>query len=398
MFDPSLHNKPVVVLSNNDGCIVARSNEAKALGIKMGEPWHLRQAFFKQHGVIRRSSNYALYGDMSGRVMSILATFTTELEIYSIDEAFMNFSGHQQPVALAGEMRELVRQWVGIPVSVGIARTKTLAKVANKIAKKRESGVCLMACDDAERAALADIELTDLWGVAKRFALRLNKIGIGTPLQFRDADPALVRRELGVVGERMVYELRGTPCHPLELTTPDKKSIMASRSFGNPVTNADDLANAVASYAARAGEKLRRQHLACSKVVVFVQSNRFKPGERQYGASFVVPLPVATADTCKLTSAALVGLSRIYRDGIRYKKAGVLLEALRPASEVGDGLVDLGDTPQQQQLMASVDRLNAMMGRGTIRLAAEGTAKPWGMRSEFKSPCYTTRWQDILSV
>lgn len=398
VFDPRLHGRPVVVLSNNDGCIVARSNEAKALGIKMGEPWHIRRRFFEQNGVIRRSSNYALYGDMSRRVMSILATFTPALEIYSIDEAFLDFDGHRDPIALAAQLRATVQQWVGIPVSVGIARTKTLAKIANKRAKKTATGVCLLTDDAGEIEALSEIELTDLWGVAKRLAVRLNALGITTPLQFRQVDPREVRCELGVVGERMVYELRGVPCHSHERTTPDKKSIMASRSFGQPVTTGSAMAEAVASYAARAAEKLRRQDLACGQVIVFAQSNRFKPNETQYGASFVVTLPVATADTTKITSAAIAGLRAIYRNGIRYKKAGVLLEGLQPAAGIGDGLFEVRDTPERERLMASIDRINAVMGRGTIRLAREGTANKWAMRSEHKSPCYTTRWTDLLEV
>src|ERR1700761_9060220 len=238
VFQPSLRGRPVVVLSNNDGCVIARSNEAKALGVEMGAPWHLCRESFRKTGVVVRSSNYTLYGDMSARVMRVLSNFTPNLEIYSIDEAFLSFAGFEARCeAHARDLRCTVQQWTGIPVSVGIAPTKTLAKVANRFAKKNpdRGGVCLLLNEADQREALSRLELTDLWGIAGRLAQRLKAIGVTTPLALRDADPRFVRGHCSVVLERMVYELRGTPCVGLEQVTPDRKSIMASRSFGRPV-------------------------------------------------------------------------------------------------------------------------------------------------------------------
>jgi DNA polymerase V len=326
VFQPGLRGKPVVVLSNNDGCVIARSNEAKALGVEMGAPWHLNKAKFAKDGIIVRSSNYALYGDMSARVMTVLRTFAPSVEVYSIDEAFLSLEGFGDRLeGHARQIRETVLQWTGIPVSVGIAPTKTLAKVANRTAKKdpASGGVRILESESEIEAALAKMELTDLWGVAKRMAVRLEAIGIKTPLELRQADAGFVRQHCSVVMERMVLELQGTPCHAFETVVADRKSIMASRSFGRMVQDRVQMEQAVSSYVARAAEKLRRQRLATAHLMVFIHTNRFKPQERQYEASQVVQLPVATSDTGKLTRAALSGLAKIYRDGYRYQKAAV---------------------------------------------------------------------------
>jgi DNA polymerase V len=271
VFQPELRGRPVVVLSNNDGCVIARSNEAKALGIPMGAPWHLHKARFAQAGVIVRSSNYTLYGDMSSRVMRVLSRFTPDLEIYSIDEAFLGLQGFGDRLeSHARALRAAVLRWTGIPVSVGIAPTKTLAKVANHVAKKEEKhgGAVLLLDEEAQDAALARLELTDLWGVAGRLAARLKAIGINTPLDLKNGDPRLIRERLGVVTMRLALELRGVPCLGLEREIPDRKSIMASRSFGRAITTLAELREAIASYTARAAEKLRRQHLATAHLMV----------------------------------------------------------------------------------------------------------------------------------
>jgi DNA polymerase V len=294
VFQPELRGKPVVVLSNNDGCVIARSNEAKALGIAMGAPWHLHRDQFAASGVIVRSSNYTLYGDMSARVMNVLSQFTPDLEIYSIDEAFCGMAGFGARLERhARALRAAVLQWTGIPVSVGIAPTKTLAKVANHAAKKEEKhGGALLLLEQAEQdTALAKIELTDLWGIAGRLAARLVAIGINTPLDLKRGDPRLIRERLGVVTMRLALELRGIACLDLERVTPDRKSIMASRSFGRPVTTLSELQEAVASYTARAAEKLRRQHLATAHLMVFIETNRFKPDDAQHYAARPVRLP-----------------------------------------------------------------------------------------------------------
>jgi DNA polymerase V len=401
VFRPELRGKPVVVLSNNDGCVIARSNEAKALGIAMGAPWHLHRDRFAAAGVIVRSSNYTLYGDLSARVMEVLSQFTPDLEIYSIDEAFLGMAGFGARLESHGRaLRAAVLQWTGIPVSVGIAPTKTLAKVANHAAKKDEKhgGALLLLDEPAQDAALAKIELTDLWGVAGRLAARLAAIGINTPLDLKRGDPRLIRERLGVVTMRLALELRGIACFDLERVTPDRKSIIASRSFGRPVTTPLELREAVACYTARAAEKLRRQQLATAHLMVFIETNRFKPEDAQHYAARPVRLPVATSDSGKLIGAALRGLTAIWRDGYRYKKAGVVLLDLHPAAAVQEGLLDKADAPRRTELMRTVDRLNTRFGRDTVTFAATGRRRPWKLRRELLSPCYTTAWDELLRV
>jgi DNA polymerase V len=401
VFQPELRWRPVVVLSNNDGCVIARSNEAKALGIAMGAPWHLHKGRFADSGVIVRSSNYTLYGDMSTRVMDVLSRFTSDLEIYSIDEAFLRLSGFGARLERhVRALRAAVLQWTGIPVSVGIAPTKTLAKLANHVAKNDEKhgGAVLLLDEAAQDAVLARIELTDLWGVAGRLAQRLKAIGIHTPLDLKNSDPWVIRERLGVVTMRLALELRGVPCLNLEREIPDRKSIMASRSFGRPVTGLADMREAVASYAARAAEKLRRQHLATAHLMVFIETNRFKPDEAQHCATRAVHLPVATSDSGKLIGAALTGLEVMWRDGYRYKKAGVVLLDLHPAAAVQAGLFDKADSPRRVALMRTIDRLNLRYGRDTVSFAAAGRRRSWKMSREFLSPCYTTAWDELLRV
>lgn len=401
LFQPALCGRPVVVLSNNDGCVIARSNEAKALGIKMGDPWHLVKDQHARAGIIVRSSNYTLYGDMSGRVMRVLAGFTPQLEIYSIDEAFLGLAGFEARLeAHAAALRRTVLQWTGIPVSVGIAPTKTLAKVANRLAKKDpvSGGVCALLSEDAQRDALGRIELTDLWGVAGRMAERLVAIGIRNPLDLRDADVRLVRQHTSVVMERMIYELRGLPCIGLEEVAPKRKSLIASRSFGRPVTTRHELEESVRVYVSRAAEKMRRQGLASANLVVFAETNRFKPSDPQYAAQRSVQLAVATADTGKLIRAALTALGGLWRPGFRYKKAGVMLLDLMPAGQVGGGLFDIPDDARSHARMQAVDSLNARFGRGTVGFGTAGEGQAWTLRREFASPRYTTAWEELLLV
>jgi DNA polymerase V len=402
VFQPELRGKPVVVLSNNDGCVIARSNEAKALGIAMGVPWHLHREHFAAASIIVRSSNYTLYGDMSSRVMSVLSRFTPDLEIYSIDEAFLCMGGFGARLeSHARALRAAVFQWTGIPVSVGIAPTKTLAKVANHAAKtnQKHGGAVLLLDEAIQDAELASIELTDLWGVADRLAARLRAIGINTPLELKRGDPRLLRERLGVVTARLALELRGVCCLDLERDIPDRKSIMASRSFGRPVTALAELREAVASFTSRAAEKLRRQHLATASLMVFIETNRFKPGDAQHYAVRPMRLPVATSDSAKLIGAALAGLAAIWRDGYRYKKAGVVLLDLHPSAAVQEGLFEKRDDARRVTLMRTVDRLNIRFGRDTVCFAAGGhRQRPWKLRREFLSPCYTTAWDGLLQV
>ena len=401
VFQPALRGKPVVVLSNNDGCVIARSNEAKALGIEMGEAWHICRKRVDTEGVIVRSSNYTLYGDMSARVMRVLAGFTPELEVYSIDEAFLGLSGFEnrlEPHARA--LRATVLQWTGIPVSVGIAPTKTLAKLANRTAKKdpASGGVAILLTEEAQVAALGCIELTDLWGIARRTAERLAALGIRTPLELRQSDPRFMRQHFSVVMERTVHELQGMPCIALEDAPPDRKSIIASRSFGRMVTDRREMEEAVSTHTARAAEKMRRQNLATARLVVFVHTNAFRPQDRQYAAEQAIQLPVASSDTGRLNAAAMRALDAIWKPGYQYKKAGVMLLGLMPAQTVGGGLFDRPDDPKSLARMKAIDALNGKFGRDTVTFAVSGRKRGWKLRSAFHSPRYTTSWSDLLAV
>jgi DNA polymerase V len=401
VFQPALRGKPVVVLSNNDGCVIARSNEAKALGIEMGAPWHLNREKFSGAGVIVKSSNYTLYGDMSARVMKALLSFSPVLEIYSIDEAFLGLEGFEDRLEdHARTLRATVLQWTGIPVSVGVAPTKTLAKVANRLAKKdpASQGVrVLMATADQERA-LAQLELTDLWGVARRLSGRLRMQGVATPLALRNADPKQVRQTFGVVGERIVRELRGESCIGIEEVASSRKSLIASRSFGRPVETLTEMQEAVAAYASRAAEKMRRQNLATANLIVFVETNPFRKQDQQYRASQSAQLPIATADTGRLVAAALGALVAIWRDGYKYKKAGVMLLDLAPATALQGSLFAAPDSRGSQARMQALDVINRRYGRGTLVIGAAGVKSAWRLRREHVSKNYTTSWSELLTV
>lgn len=400
VFQPALRGRPVVVLSNNDGCVIARSNEAKTLGIDMGAPWHLYRGRFAEQGVVVRSSNYTLYGDMSARVMRILADFTSNLEIYSIDEAFLDVTGIKDLEEHARRLRATVLQWTGIPVSIGVAPTKVLAKVANRLAKRDPAGggVGVLREPATQNAALAALGLTDLWGVARRMATRLEADGIRTPLELRAADPQAIRQRFGVVLQRLALELRGVSCLPLELLTPDRKSIIFSRSFGRPITERAEVEEAVGAFTSRAAAKMRRQGLATAHISVFVETNPFRERDPQYRASRGVTLPVATADTARLIKAAQTALAAIWRDGYRYKKAGVMLIDLGKATTVGSGLFDRRDDGRSLSRMRVLDGLNARFGRDTVAYGRTGQARPWRLRSDMLSQRFTTDWNELLRV
>jgi DNA polymerase V len=398
VFDPRLEGKPVVVLSNNDGIVVARSNEAKALGIGMGVPEFQIRHLIRRHGVQVFSSNYVLYGDMSQRVMDTLAQFSPNVEVYSIDEAFLSLSGFTASnlTEYGCAIRSTVKRWTGIPVSVGIAETKTLAKIAGDVAKRTRDagGVCDMMAWPDRGALLADIPVEDVWGVGPNWARLLKRHGITTALSLREADVYWVRGTMGVVGERLVRELRGVSCLPLEDCPSPKQGITVSRSFGQPVTSLAEMREAVATYMARAAEKLREERLAVNVLTVFLMTNQFKD-EPQYSNAVTIKLPVATDSTTDLLRYALPGVKRIFRDGYRYKKAGVMLTALVPASQVQTDLFDFQDRERSSRLMRVLDRINADMGTGTLRYASEGYVKRWQARFERRSPAYTTKWNEL---
>ncbi|MCE0732452.1 Y-family DNA polymerase [Halomonas sp. G15] len=406
VFDPRLEGRPVGVLSNNDGCVVARSNELKALGVEMGAALHLLPPAIRRQAVLL-SSNYALYGDMSRRVTETLAEFSPHVEVYSIDESFVGFQGFD-PATLEKRghaMRQTVRQWTGIPVSVGFAPTRVLAKVANRAAKKIPAyeGVCKLEADGPDtRALLRQLPVTELWGVARRTGERLALMGIKTAWELREADPKRIRRGFSVVMERIVWELRGQPAIQLDDMSTPKQQIMVSRSFGRMTGDPADLREAVRQHAARAGEKLRRQGSVTSAVMVFVRTNPFQLEQPQYRNSVVVPLSRPTDDSREINRAAAHGLQAIFLKGYRYQKAGVMLLDL---SADASRQLSLGETPQSeaeqqrsQRLMATVDKFNRELGRDTVRLGLPRQGNAWALRCERRTPRYTTRWEELVRV
>jgi DNA polymerase V len=403
VFNPRLEGRPVVVLSNNDGCAVARSNEVKALGVKMGTPWFQMQDLARKHGIVALSSNYALYADMSNRMMAILAQYSPDQEIYSIDECFLGLDGfsHLDLHAYGQAIRQHVRQWVGIPVCVGIAETKTLAKLANHCAKKSLAGQDGV-CDFGQMAKLelsqlfTGITVGEVWGVGRCLTHKLGGIGIATVEDLRQANPKTLRDKFSVVLERTIMELNGVSCIEMEESAPNKQQIMSSRSFGSYVYELDPLKEAVASYIAIAAEKLRAQGSLAGMVHVYIRTNPHKESAPQYQRGLTIPLPEATDDTLLLTRAALWGLKRIYRPGFAYQKAGVALINLTDASTAQMTLFP--KARDNTKLMQVMDRINGIWGRGTLRSAAEGVHKAWTMKRERMSPCYTTSWEQVPSA
>lgn len=402
VFDPTLEGRPVVVLSNNDGCAVARSNEVKALGVKMGTPWFQMRDLAKQHGIVALSSNYALYADLSNRVMAILAQYSPDQEIYSIDECFLGLDGfsHLDLVEYGKQIRRQVKQWVGIPVCVGIAETKTLAKLANHCAKKQLAGgdgvFDFNRLSESELSRLfASIEVGEVWGIGRQLTRKLGDMGITTVEDLRRADAKTLRDKFSVVVERTVTELKGIPCMSLEEIAPNKQQIQSSRSFGSYVYDLAPLKEAVASYIAIAAEKLRAQGSLAGIVQVYIRTNPHKDAP-QYQRGVAIPLPEATDDTLRLTRAALWALKRIYRAGYAYQKAGVALINLTDAAS---SQMSLFSTARDNgQLMQVMDRINSIWGRGTLRSAAEGIEKGWKMKRERMSPGYTTNWEQVPVV
>ncbi|MGA7595879.1 MAG: Y-family DNA polymerase [Gallionella sp.] len=406
LFQPGLEGKPVVVLSNNDGCVVSRSQEVRDLGIKMAVPWFQLKQLAKRHGIIALSSNYALYADISGRVMRLLSQCSPNQEIYSIDECFLDLTGVEGTSDLtsyAQTIRGTIRQCVGIPVCIGIAPSKTLAKLANHVAKKQKQyhGVCDFNAMTARMLdnLLARIEVGEVWGVGRRSTERLQKMGISTVLGLKYSPAKRVRAEFGVVMERLVAELNGEACIGLDEITPPRQQIICSRSFGVPVSLLADLEQAVIAYASRAAEKLRSQLSIAGGIRVYIRTNPHKDGAPQYQQSTLVPLPGPTDDSRLLCRAALDGLRLIYRSGYLYQKAGVMLTGIIPAASRPRTLFD--DVPAQRKsaaLMETLDRINRRMGSGTMQLLGEGVRKNWAMRRGNVSQCYTTEWNELAVV
>lgn len=400
VFRPALKNKPVVVLSNNDGCIISRSAEAKALNIEMGVPFFKVKDLIKKYKVAVFSSNYALYGDFSQRVMETLSQFSPEIEYYSIDEAFLDLSSLKDTdlVEYGKKIKKTVKQYTGIPISVGMAPTKTLTKVANHLAKSDPSygGVCLLFNPKEIDEVLKNTPIEKIWGIGFSYTKLLYRLGILNGYDFRAMPRGWIQHKMGVIGLRMIEELYGNSCLDLELISPPKKGICSSRSFGESITNLSDLEEAISTYVARAAEKMREQAREANVIIIFIHSSRFR--ENFYRNSALVRLSHPTSHTPELIEHALNLLKKIYKEGIRYKKAGVLLEDLTPVSQAQRGLFDLNNREQSNQLMETIDRLNLRMGEGTVKIAAQGLKQSWAPKVDLRSPRYTTSWDELKEV
>ncbi|TVL08775.1 DNA polymerase V subunit UmuC [Shewanella algae] len=403
LFRPDLKDTPVVVLSNNDGCVVARSREAKLLGIKMGVPVFQIKAEMQRHGILAFSSNYALYADLSSRVMRTLEEMAPRVEVYSIDEAFLDLTGIESAISLVEfgqQVRERIGHWIGITVCVGIAPTKTLAKLANHAAKKYPAtqGVVDLTNPDRQRRLLALVPVDDVWGVGRRLSKRLNALGITTALDLANASPRAIRDQFSVVLERTVRELNGESCIELEEIPPTKKQIVCSRSFGAKVTQFELLREAVCEYATRATEKLRKEQQQAKVMTVFIRTSPFKDNEPQYSNSASGELLIPSCDTRDFIELANHLLKRIWKDGFRYAKAGVMLSDFCDPGMFQPGLFDdVSTRSNSQQLMSVLDSIN-QSGAGKVFFAGQGTKKDWSMKREHLSPAYTTRWDQLPRV
>jgi len=397
VFQPKLENTPVVVLSNNDGCIIARSNEAKKLGIGMGEPFFKVRPLIERHGVAVRSSNYELYGDMSQRVMQTLLHLTSDVEVYSIDEAFCDLSGflHRDLEQYAWEIKDTVKRWTGLPVGIGIGKTKTLAKLANNAAKKADGGVVLQS-EPMTKAILAMTPVKDVWGIGREYDKLLEKYGIRTAWEFSRARDSWIRKHMHITGLRTAQELRGIPCIPLEEQPDPKQNIAMSRMFGRPVAALKELEEAIASYATRAAEKLRRERLQANHMLVFFYTSPFKEGFT--GASFSITFPRATDYTPDLVRYATAAVRQEYRPGNAYIKAGLILSELTDPARRQLTLFETGSDEKRLAVMQALDTVNRRWGRNTLFYAASGIEKRWSMRRERKSPSYTTRLDELPRV
>jgi DNA polymerase V len=401
LFRPELSDKPIVVLSNNDGCVIARSNEVKKLGISMGAPYFKNEALLRKHNVTVFSSNYALYGDLSHRVMDVLQQLEPEVEMYSIDEAFLSLPYHngREMCKYAAWIKEKVRQCVGIPVSIGIGPTKTLAKIATHIAKKnsQQNGVFSLVNHANSDALLESVVVADVWGIGRQYADILARRGILHALDLKNADDVWVRKHLTVNGLRTVMELRGISCLPLGSVPPAKKSIVSSRSFRRPVCEFSDLKEAVASYVSTAAAKLRAQGALAGAIHVFLSTNRFAAKGPQRSVSTMIKLPQPSSYTPTLLKYASQGLARIYKSGYRYNKAGIMLVELSGHLLKQANLFCPAEK-ESDSLMEAVDTINTRWGRNMVRFAAEGVAKSWRMKQAHKSPAYTTCWKNLPVV
>ncbi|MDJ1472822.1 Y-family DNA polymerase [Xanthocytophaga flava] len=403
VFNPAIENKPVVVLSNNDSSVIARSNEAKALGIQMGVPYFQIKSLLEQHNVHVFSSNYALYGNMSQRMMDVLSAFTDEIEVYSIDECFVGLNGFDRwnLEEYGIKIRETVLQHIGIPTCVGIAPTKTLSKAANNLAKKlfrkdpSQSGVLLLDTEEKWKHALSQLNVADIWGIGHQYAKKLYSYNITNAADLARVRPAWAKKHLGgVVGERLIAELNGTSCIEMELVPRAKQTICVSRSFGKVVTDLGEISEALSTYASRAAEKLREEGTVAAVISIFIQSSRFK--EKPFSAGLTITLPSPSSDSRIIVYHAIEGLKKIYKPGIEYKKTGIVLNGIISAKNMQTQLFE--ERPSNPALMKTIDKINKRWGPGTVHLASDGTTQEWQMLSTMRSKRFTTRWKELPVV
>jgi len=403
VFDPTLKNRPLVILSNNDGCVIARSGEAKELGIPMGIPEFKARPLIKKHNIAVRSSNYALYGDMSNRVMETLRSLTPNLEVYSIDEAFAELSNR-----LTGsfwdygvEIRERVLQWTGMPVSVGVAPTKTLAKIANEYAKStpEREGVMVLGSNQVIEKVLRQTPVDDVWGIGRNYSKTLREHGIETAFDLRNQPDSWVRKTMKVTGLRTVWELRGRSCLEIDETTEPRKGILSSRSFGKTVTDCRHLKEAVASFTERAAEKLRAQYCVASNISVVLVTSKYQNPGSKYKFGLEIHLPNPTANTPRLTKISGMCVEQLFEPGRHYKKAWVMLTGIIPQQEVQRDLFSESSYDNKDySLMESLDAINQKFGKRTMMTAGSGIDQPWQMKQQFLSRRYTTRWDELPEV
>lgn len=398
VFNPRLEGKPVVVLSNNDGCIISRSEEAKKLGLQMAEPAFKKIKFLIDKGVHIFSSNYTLYGDMSARVSETLSCFTPEIEIYSIDEAFLNLTGFTGDLEkLCCEITSTVKQNTGIPISVGIGPTKTLAKIANKAAKQ-SGGIFIIRNKRQLDTLIRNTPIEKIWGIGRQYAKLLMQNNVKTAYDFTLLEDGWLRTKMKVIGLRIKRELLGESCIQLELIIPPKKAIATTRAFGKKTSELKYIEEAVSTYAVRCGEKLRKQNSVANLLTVFIHTDPFNPNDPQINKSKTVTLPVATNDSIELIKYSLVCLKEIFSPGFRYKKAGVIVDGLQDESHFQQNIFDKTDRKKQRELFKSIDNLNREFGRDKVKLAVQGDGKEWKLRQEKLSKRYTTNWNEIIEV
>ncbi|MBD8051114.1 Y-family DNA polymerase [Limnohabitans radicicola] len=398
VFRPDLKRVPMVVLSNNDGCVVSRSNEAKALGIRMGQPWFECKALAEEHGILAMSSNYALYADLSNRVMNILSQFAPRHEVYSIDECFVDLTGIPKLRDVSYTMRERVTKWSGIPVCVGIGPTKTLAKLANHVAKKhpRSRGVFNYNAltEDQKAHLLQRIPVEEVWGVGRKLTQKLALQGVRTANDLRQAHVPTLRDEFGVVMEKIQRELQEIACIDLQEIQPDRQQIISSRSFGSMVTQLPILQDALSTFVANACAKLRAQNSHAAVLQVFLQTNRFRKELPQYMPSLAVPLPYPTNDSLEVNRWASYLCERMFKPEYQYKKAGIMLSEISPVTHRQGDLLE-PETTSNSRLMVALDSLNQRYGRGTVKVSTQGSYMAWQMKQERMSPSYTTNWDEL---